>query len=131
MRVIPIVDARPDFMKAAPIVAATRRVPRCRVGKARRADRQSSPCSRAGASPAPLQLEMGANRLVDPLGNQIIAATKAALTGVGKKGSVPPLWDGRAAEREDRALSGRGVDDSVRSKAQLLATISPMRHVLS
>ena len=84
--------------------------------------------SRCFASASPIG--MGTNRLVDPHGDQIIAAAEAALTGVGKTGSVPPLWDGRAAERIVR-FQGRGVDDSVRSKAHLLATISPMRHVLS
>jgi UDP-N-acetylglucosamine 2-epimerase (non-hydrolysing) len=47
----------------------------------------------------PVTIRMGTNRLVDPRGDQIVAAAEAVLNGGGKRGSVPPLWDGRAAER--------------------------------
>jgi UDP-N-acetylglucosamine 2-epimerase (non-hydrolysing) len=47
----------------------------------------------------PVTIRMGTNQLVDPRGDQIVAAAEAALNGGGKRGNVPPLWDGRAAER--------------------------------
>jgi UDP-N-acetylglucosamine 2-epimerase (non-hydrolysing) len=47
----------------------------------------------------PVTIRMGTNQLVDPRSGPIVAAAEAALNGGGKRGNVPPLWDGRAAQR--------------------------------
>jgi UDP-N-acetylglucosamine 2-epimerase (non-hydrolysing) len=52
----------------------------------------------------PVTIRLGTNRLVDSRRDSIVAAAEAALNGDAKRGSVPPLWDGRAAERIVEAL---------------------------
>jgi UDP-N-acetylglucosamine 2-epimerase (non-hydrolysing) len=47
----------------------------------------------------PITVEMGTNRLAGTDPDRILAATEDILAGRWKTGSVPPLWDGRAAER--------------------------------
>ncbi len=47
----------------------------------------------------PITVEMGSSRLVGSRYESIVAAIDAALTGPGRIGTIPELWDGRAAER--------------------------------
>jgi len=54
----------------------------------------------------PITVEMGTNVLAGTKKSSILAAYRQAVNG-GKAGRVPPLWDGRAAERIWRVLLGR------------------------
>jgi UDP-N-acetylglucosamine 2-epimerase (non-hydrolysing) len=47
----------------------------------------------------PVTVEVGSNTLVGTDPAQVVPAAVAVLEGRGKKGRVPDLWDGRAAER--------------------------------
>jgi UDP-N-acetylglucosamine 2-epimerase (non-hydrolysing) len=47
----------------------------------------------------PITVEMGSSRLVGSRYESIVAAIDAAVSGPGRIGVVPSLWDGRAAER--------------------------------
>ena len=52
----------------------------------------------------PVTVEIGSNTLVGTDPAQVVPAAMAVLDGRGKKGRVPELWDGRAAERIARIL---------------------------
>ena len=52
----------------------------------------------------PVTVEVGTNTLVGTDPAQVLPAAMAVLEGRGKKGRVPDLWDGRAAERIARIL---------------------------
>ena len=52
----------------------------------------------------PVTVEIGTNTLVGTDPAQVVPAAVAVLEGRGKKGRVPDLWDGRAAERIARIL---------------------------
>jgi len=47
----------------------------------------------------PSTVEVGTNYLAGTRPEAILSAARRILSGNGKKGNVPPLWDGRAAER--------------------------------
>ena len=47
----------------------------------------------------PITISQGTNLLVGTDPKKIVAAAKASLSGNGKAGRVPPLWDGQAAVR--------------------------------
>jgi len=47
----------------------------------------------------PITLEVGSNRLVGSDPSKIIAAYQEIITGTAANSEIPPLWDGRAAER--------------------------------
>lgn len=47
----------------------------------------------------PSTVEVGTNYLAGTRPEAILSAAREILSGNGKKGTVPPLWDGRAAER--------------------------------
>ncbi|MHB8762722.1 MAG: non-hydrolyzing UDP-N-acetylglucosamine 2-epimerase [Deferrisomatales bacterium] len=47
----------------------------------------------------PITVELGTNVLAGAKPEGILAAYREAVNGQGRKGRVPPLWDGRAAER--------------------------------
>jgi UDP-N-acetylglucosamine 2-epimerase (non-hydrolysing) len=47
----------------------------------------------------PVTISSGTNTLVGTCPSEIVAAARAILAGKGKSGCIPPLWDGRAAER--------------------------------
>lgn len=47
----------------------------------------------------PITVALGTNVLVDPEPAPILDAVHSILTGGGKPGTVPELWDGRASER--------------------------------
>jgi len=60
----------------------------------------------------PVTITEGTNQLVGIDPEKIVAAGIAALSGEGKKGSVPELWDGKSGERIAAVLSryvGEGV----------------------
>lgn len=44
-------------------------------------------------------VEMGTNEVVDRDKNKILSAVEKILEGKWKKGKIPPLWDGKTAER--------------------------------
>jgi UDP-N-acetylglucosamine 2-epimerase (non-hydrolysing) len=52
----------------------------------------------------PVTVEIGTNTLVGTNPSDIVPAAMAVLEGRGKKGRVPELWDGHAAERIARIL---------------------------
>ncbi len=47
----------------------------------------------------PITVEEGTNTLVGSEPSRIVEETRRALSGKGKRGRIPPLWDGRAASR--------------------------------
>jgi UDP-N-acetylglucosamine 2-epimerase (non-hydrolysing) len=47
----------------------------------------------------PITISQGTNLLVGTDPAKIVAAAKDTLSGKSKAGRIPPLWDGRAAER--------------------------------
>jgi UDP-N-acetylglucosamine 2-epimerase (non-hydrolysing) len=53
----------------------------------------------------PVTVEIGTNVMVGPNADRIIEETDKILSGNGKKGQIPELWDGKAAERIVRILS--------------------------
>jgi UDP-N-acetylglucosamine 2-epimerase (non-hydrolysing) len=54
----------------------------------------------------PITLTQGTNELVGSDSSLIVRKAMAALSGGGKRGSIPPLWDGRASERIVEVLLG-------------------------
>jgi len=52
----------------------------------------------------PVTIEIGTNDLIGRSPEKVIAAAERVLRGGWKRGSAPPLWDGRAAERIVDAL---------------------------
>lgn len=58
------------------------------------------PCITARTSTErPITIEIGTNVLVEPEREPILDALSKVVEGAGKKGKVPELWDGKAAER--------------------------------
>jgi UDP-N-acetylglucosamine 2-epimerase (non-hydrolysing) len=47
----------------------------------------------------PITVSLGTNTLVGQDTRKLQAAVSAILEGKGKKGTIPPLWDGHAGER--------------------------------
>ena len=47
----------------------------------------------------PVTVELGTNEIVGLDGGKILSCLRSIMRGDWKKASVPPLWDGRAAER--------------------------------
>jgi UDP-N-acetylglucosamine 2-epimerase (non-hydrolysing) len=47
----------------------------------------------------PITCQVGSNRLVGTQPENILAAYREVMSGKGRKPMVPPLWDGKAAER--------------------------------
>jgi UDP-N-acetylglucosamine 2-epimerase (non-hydrolysing) len=54
----------------------------------------------------PVTVNIGTNILVGQDRRLLDSELKKILEGRAKKGSIPPLWDGRASERIARALHG-------------------------
>jgi UDP-N-acetylglucosamine 2-epimerase (non-hydrolysing) len=57
----------------------------------------------------PITVSMGTNTLIGRDPDRMLAAARAILRGEGKRGSVPPLWDGRAAVRIADVLTRAGL----------------------
>ena len=55
----------------------------------------------------PITVEVGSNTVVGTDPERILSAWREALSGRGRKGGIPPLWDGRAAERIVAILAAR------------------------
>lgn len=53
----------------------------------------------------PITVDIGTNVLVGPKADRIIHETEKIISGNGKKGKIPELWDGNAAERIVRILA--------------------------
>ncbi len=53
----------------------------------------------------PITVDIGTNVLVGPKVDRIIHETEKIISGNGKKGKIPELWDGNAAERIVRILA--------------------------
>ncbi|HKV26533.1 MAG TPA: UDP-N-acetylglucosamine 2-epimerase (non-hydrolyzing) [Candidatus Acidoferrum sp.] len=47
----------------------------------------------------PITVSQGTNQLIGTNPQKILAAAREILSGAGKPGGIPPLWDGHAAER--------------------------------
>jgi UDP-N-acetylglucosamine 2-epimerase (non-hydrolysing) len=56
----------------------------------------------------PVTVTVGTNLIIGRDMNLLCRAVKAVLSGEGKNGGIPPLWDGRAAERIARILQATG-----------------------
>jgi UDP-N-acetylglucosamine 2-epimerase (non-hydrolysing) len=56
----------------------------------------------------PITVEMGTNVLVGEDKSRLDTELKNILAGNGKKGVIPPLWDGHAGERIARAIASLG-----------------------
>src|SRR5437763_1930650 len=54
----------------------------------------------------PVTVEVGTNQLVGTDPARAVAAAREVLAGGGRRGQIPELWDGRAAERVARVLVG-------------------------
>jgi UDP-N-acetylglucosamine 2-epimerase (non-hydrolysing) len=52
----------------------------------------------------PITVDVGTNQLVGTDPEKAVAAAREVLAGRGKKGRIPELWDGRAAERVAEVL---------------------------
>jgi UDP-N-acetylglucosamine 2-epimerase (non-hydrolysing) len=66
----------------------------------------------------PITVTEGTNTLVGSDPARILAAARQILAGQGKRGRVPPLWDGRAAERiVNILLGGNAVSRNERDRA--------------
>jgi len=63
----------------------------------------------------PSTVEIGTNYLVGTRPEAILSAAREILSGNGKKGDVPPLWDGRAAERIADVLLRPGAAGDMQS----------------
>jgi len=58
----------------------------------------------------PVTVELGTNYLAGTKPDAVLAAAREILDGRGKKGVVPPLWDGKAADRiADILLGSRDI----------------------
>ena len=47
----------------------------------------------------PVTVEVGTNIIVGTDTEKIVSETQKIMTGNGKKGQIPELWDGKAAQR--------------------------------
>lgn len=54
----------------------------------------------------PITIEQGSNRLVGTDPDKILSSFAEIMAGTWQKGTVPPLWDGQAADRIVRILKG-------------------------
>jgi len=54
----------------------------------------------------PVTVDLGTNVLVGTNVDRLKSETRKILAGEGKKGTIPPLWDGRSGERVAKLVSG-------------------------
>ncbi|OGW52535.1 MAG: hypothetical protein A2Y81_08420 [Nitrospirae bacterium RBG_13_43_8] len=57
----------------------------------------------------PVTVTMGTNYLVGTDPDKIVKTVFSILNGKGKKGKVPPLWDGKAGQRIIQILTNKIV----------------------
>jgi len=74
----------------------------------------------------PVTVSQGTNLLVGTDPRNIIAAAGDILAGKRKAGRVPPLWDGKAAERIVEILIARSSEAGGRGRGTVEARISPL-----
>jgi UDP-N-acetylglucosamine 2-epimerase (non-hydrolysing) len=55
----------------------------------------------------PITVEVGSNQIVGTDTDRILSAYKKVVSGEWRRPGIPPLWDGRAAERIVRILAER------------------------
>ena len=55
----------------------------------------------------PVTVSMGTNTLVGNDAQRLLEEARRIVAGQAKRGTIPPLWDGHAAERVAKALTGR------------------------
>ena len=60
----------------------------------------------------PITCEIGTNRLVGNAPQRIIEGFEEVVNGVWKKGEIPPMWDGKAAERIVDVLRAKSREHS-------------------
>ena len=61
-----------------------------------------------GTTERPITVTVGTNVIIGRDLNLLCRTVKAVLSGEGKNGGIPPLWDGRAAERIAQILQATG-----------------------
>jgi UDP-N-acetylglucosamine 2-epimerase (non-hydrolysing) len=66
----------------------------------------------------PITCEVGSNRLVGTQPRDILAAWRDVMAGNGRQPGIPPLWDGKAAERIVGILASQGSWSSVSESAR-------------
>jgi UDP-N-acetylglucosamine 2-epimerase (non-hydrolysing) len=65
----------------------------------------------------PITVLVGTNEVVGRTGEAVVDACLRALSGSWKKGSIPPLWDGHAAERIAKIIVDRYASNTVQERA--------------
>lgn len=65
-------------------------------------------------SERPITISRGTNELVGTTPEKILTTARNILAGIRKIGSIPPLWDGRAAERIVKILLQESLDGNDR-----------------
>lgn len=66
----------------------------------------------------PVTVSMGTNVLVGQDGDKLRSELANILNGKAKKGSVPPLWDGKTGERIADILTGTGSSTNAKHSAE-------------
>ncbi len=114
-KIIHVVGARPNFMKAAPVIAAIAdrgRFEQLLVHTGQQYDRKMSRVffEELGIPEADVNLEVGSGshavqtgrimmRFEEVLLDALLREAKSVLDGRSGKGRIPPPWDGRASKR--------------------------------
>jgi len=79
-----VAGARPNFMKVAPEETTALGVPCVTIRE---------------NTERPVTVDVGTNYLAGTKPEAILAISRDILSGKMKRGTIPPLWDGQAAER--------------------------------
>ena len=65
----------------------------------------------------PVTVSLGTNVLVGQDTHELRSEVSRILDGKAKKGSVPPLWDGKAADRIAEIIAGKATQNNTRAPA--------------
>ena len=103
MNILHVVGARPNFMKAAPVLQALRAYPAIRQVLI---DLQIPCLTMRANTERPITIEMGTNILVGSDTKRMEEEIEKTLGGHSRRGSIPPLWDGKAGQRVASVLAG-------------------------
>jgi UDP-N-acetylglucosamine 2-epimerase (non-hydrolysing) len=103
MKILHVVGARPNFMKIAPILAQLRNyhgVEQVLVHTGQHYDAKMSGVffEELGMPEPDVHLGVGSGTHAQQTA-RVMVEIEPVLEGGGKKGRIPELWDGRAAER--------------------------------